>query len=152
MNDTIRTQIETLNDMRLPELQARYAEVLGEETRAPNRTYLIRKITAALEARAADAPEAEAAQTQPEAPPPDEATEETADTPAPPDTATDDEAVEPAPPTETDNSDGEETKLTKLSVPELQVLYLEAVGRSTGSSHKRYVEPADMWSCADPAT
>lgn len=142
MNATIRKQIKALEKLRLPELQARFAEVTGEETRAPNRTFLIRKITEALEARAADAPEAEAAQTQPEAPSPDEAAAAPATdeaTPAPPDTAPDDEAVEPAPQTETDNSDGEETKLTKLSVPELQALYLEAVGRSTGSSHKRYL-------------
>lgn len=56
MNDSIRTQIEALHDMRLPELQARYAEVLGEETRAPNRTFLIRRITEALEAAGEAAP------------------------------------------------------------------------------------------------
>ena len=128
MNDTIRNQIEALDSMRLPDLQTRYAEVLGEETRCPNKRWLVRKITEALEVATDDAPTS------------DEATPEaTADTPAPPDTAPDDEAIEPAPPTETDNSDGEETKLSKLSVPELQALYLEAVGRSTGSSHKRYL-------------
>ena len=40
MNDSIRTQIEALDSLRLPELQARYAEVLGEETRCPNKRYL----------------------------------------------------------------------------------------------------------------
>ena len=113
MNDTIRNQIEALDSMRLPDLQTRYAEVLGEETRCPNKRWLVRKITEALEVATDDAPTS------------DEATPEaTADTPAP---------------TETDNSDGEETKLSKLSVPELQALYLEAVGRGTGSSHKRYL-------------
>ena len=141
MNDTIRNQIEALDSMRLPDLQTRYAEVLGEETRCPNKRWLVRKITEALEVAADDAP------------PSDEATPEaTTDMFAPPDTALDDEAIEPAATTETeqDESDrggatnggeagGEDTKLSKLSVPELQALYLEVVGRSTGSSHKRYL-------------
>jgi hypothetical protein len=54
MNKEIRKQVKALEKLRLPELRARYAEVLGEETRAPNRTYLIRRITEALEARAAE--------------------------------------------------------------------------------------------------
>ena len=46
--------------MRLPELQARYAEVMGEETRAPNKAFLARKIAEALEARgASDEPTAD---------------------------------------------------------------------------------------------
>ena len=36
MNKEIRKQVKALEKLRLPELQARYAEVLGEETRAPN--------------------------------------------------------------------------------------------------------------------
>ena len=56
MNDTIRTQIEALDSMRLPDLQTRYAEVLGEETRCPNKRWLVRKITEALEASAGDGP------------------------------------------------------------------------------------------------
>jgi hypothetical protein len=51
MNETIRTQIAALEDLRLPELQARSAEVLGEPTRTPNRRFLIRRITEALLAR-----------------------------------------------------------------------------------------------------
>ena len=38
-----------LEAMRLPELQAKFAEVTGEESRAPNRKFLIRKITEAME-------------------------------------------------------------------------------------------------------
>jgi len=39
---------EALEALRLPELQARFADVVGEPTRCPNRTFLIRKITEAL--------------------------------------------------------------------------------------------------------
>ena len=53
MNKAIKKQIEKLNELKLPELQARYAEVMGEETRAPNKTFLIRRIVGALESRAA---------------------------------------------------------------------------------------------------
>jgi len=52
MNETIRTQIAALEDLRLPELRARYAKVLGETTLCPNRRFLIRKITEALLAQA----------------------------------------------------------------------------------------------------
>ncbi|MEK6988346.1 MAG: hypothetical protein AABX97_09720 [Candidatus Thermoplasmatota archaeon] len=61
MNDAIRNQIESLDTLRLPELQARFAEVLGEATRCPNKAFLIRRITAALEARADAAAPYEAA-------------------------------------------------------------------------------------------
>ncbi|MBN2530891.1 MAG: hypothetical protein JXR76_31180 [Deltaproteobacteria bacterium] len=33
-----------MEDMKLPELQQRFAEVTGEETKAPNKTYLIKRI------------------------------------------------------------------------------------------------------------
>jgi hypothetical protein len=41
-----------LETLRLPELQARFREVVGEITRSPNRTFLIRRITEALAAKA----------------------------------------------------------------------------------------------------
>ncbi|MCU0691944.1 MAG: DUF2924 domain-containing protein [Polyangiaceae bacterium] len=46
-----------LESLRLPELQQRFLEVVGEETRCPNRTFLIRRIEQALLQRAAQ-PEA----------------------------------------------------------------------------------------------
>ena len=144
MNDTIRTQIEALDGMRLPDLQTRYAEVLGEETRAPNRKFLIRKITEALEARGDDAP-AEATPAPTQAPTPEEATDAATTEPTPQDGAVATDATEPAPQdAATEDGDGAEeagaeTRLTKLSVPELQALYLEVVGRETGSAHKRYL-------------
>ena len=149
MNDTIRNQIASLDTLRLPELQARYAELLGEATRCPNKAFLIRRITEALTARANSAvPEEttseDAAQieTSPAEPAPaetgneDAAPEESAG--AAPNTA----AGEDGPAAETTDgahSSAEETRLSKLSVPELQALYLEVVGRPTGSSHKRYL-------------
>ncbi len=36
-------------------------------------------------------------------------------------------------------NDAKGVKLSKLDVPKLQALYLEIVGRATGSSHKRYL-------------
>lgn len=52
MNENTRTQIAALENLRLPELQARFAEVLGESTRTPNRRHLIRRLTDALLAQA----------------------------------------------------------------------------------------------------
>lgn len=128
MNATIRKQIKALEKMRLPELQARYAEVLGEETRAPNRKFLIRKITEALQARGDDAP-AEATPLEAEAQPAAEANAAPATEPA---QQPDDEGTG-------DDAGGDETRLSKLSVPDLQAKYREVVGRDTGSSHKRYL-------------
>lgn len=51
MNDTTIRTLESLSKLRLPELQARFAEVVGEPTRAPNKTFLLRRIGEALEAR-----------------------------------------------------------------------------------------------------
>lgn len=116
--------------MRLPELQARYAEVLGEETRAANRTFLIRRITEALEATGEAVPANEqpahtdAAETQADAP--TEASAEGGETTA--------EAGDTA------ASDAEgDTPMTKMSVPDLQARYREVVGRDTSSSNKRYL-------------
>ena len=144
---TTVTQIETatdLEDLRLPELQARYAEVLGEETRCPNRRYLIRRITEALEARAAEseaetADESEAAaQTQdmPAEPAP-QVTDGDAEAGATAGTGTDGPAEEEGTP----EPEAERPKLTQLSVEQLRERYLEVVGRPTGSTDRRYL----MW-------
>lgn len=118
MNKEIRKQVKALEKLRLPELRARYAGVLGEETRAPNRTYLIRRITEALEARAAEAPEP--AEAEPQATPVETAPTETA-------------AASP------ETGDATETKLSKLPIAELQARYLEVVQRPTASVHRRYL-------------
>ncbi len=51
MNDTTIRTLESLSKLRLPELQARFAEIVGEPTRSPNKTFLLRRIGEALEAR-----------------------------------------------------------------------------------------------------
>ena len=120
MNKEIKKQVKALEKLRLPELRARYAEVLGEETRAPNRTYLIRRITEALEARAAEAPEPSEAEPQ--------------ETPV--ETAPQTEETAAASP---ETGDATETKLSKLPIAKLQARYLEVVGRGTSSVHRRYL-------------
>jgi hypothetical protein len=108
-----------LGKMKVNELQAKFAEVTGETTRSPNKTFLIRRITEALQAantsaNVAEPTEAAASDAQAEATAPAEATAQ----------------VEPA------STDG---KLTRLEVPELQARYLEVVGRPTGSTNKAYM-------------
>ncbi len=51
MNATTRRTLESLSKLRLPELQARFAAIVGEPTRSPNKTFLVRRIGEALEAR-----------------------------------------------------------------------------------------------------
>ncbi len=61
-----RTQpTNDLESLRLPELQQRFLEVVGEETRCPNRTFLIRRIEQALLQRAASAEAATAEELAP---------------------------------------------------------------------------------------
>ena len=134
MSDTINSTIETLKEMRLPELRARYAEVIGEESRCPNKTFLARKIAEALAEDSGDQDEA-----------PEPTTDEPTDIPLTTDEATTNEVAEASDAEAPDDKQGEaatETagvKLTKLSVPELQARYREVVGRDTGSSAKNYL-------------
>jgi hypothetical protein len=58
MSKKIDRQVEKLQGLRLPELQAKFAEIVGEPTRAPNKTYLLRRIREALEAKAPKAKKA----------------------------------------------------------------------------------------------
>ena len=106
-----KKKIAKLTKMKLNELQAKFAEVTGETTRSPNKTFLIRKIAEAarvadVSAKAEKAPEAAAA------------------------------VAEASAQTESATVDG---KLTRLDVPELQARYLEVVGRPTGSTNKPYM-------------
>lgn len=52
---TVKINEQFLKALRLPELQAKYAEIVGEPTRTPNKAWLIRKILEAAKARAATA-------------------------------------------------------------------------------------------------
>ena len=97
-----KKDITKLGKMKLNDLQAKFAEVTGEKTRSPNKTFLIRKITEALQARVggdAKSPGTKA----------------------------------------TKASAGKAEKLTRLEVPELQALYLDVVGRPTGSTNSAYM-------------
>ena len=120
MSATMKREITKLSKMRVNELQARFAEVTGEVTRSPNKTYLIRRIIAGLEA-------ADAADVAPPAP----VAEPLAPMAEPPEEAASEGPV--ATPTIAE-------KLSQLDVPALQARYLEVVGRSTGSTNKAYVE------------
>lgn len=115
MSKTTKKAIEKLSTMKVNELQAKFAEVTGETTRSPNKTFLIRRITEALQAAEAGAKTAKAK--APEA----DAHDAEVETPA---------QTEAAPTRE---------KLTKLDVPTLQARYLEVVGRPTGSDNKAYL-------------
>jgi hypothetical protein len=52
--------VKTLEKPRLPELQAKYAELVGEKTRSPNRSHILRRMTEARPGRGADHREGEA--------------------------------------------------------------------------------------------
>ena len=128
MSDTIQNTIDTLKELRLPELQARFAEVIGKESRSPNKTYLARKIAEAQADGSEDQGEAEAT---------DEATaDETTDATEATGAAYDE--------LENDHQDEgttktKDVKLSKLSVPELQARYREVIQRETRSSNSAYL-------------
>lgn len=181
-----------LDHLRLPELQQRYRIVVGEETRCPNRTFLIRKIAEALEARAAATPSARPTDESPEPVSAAAPTEEITDTasvegPSHATTATvessmaSDPADVAAPAAETaapaltpvvtsiapvdvrpalvaapaaaarstrprrvprvDPSRGrpQRGRFKSMTVEELQTAYLSIVGRTTGSTDRRYL-------------
>ena len=113
-NKRTRNELERL---RLPELQARFREVVGETSRSPNRKFLIRRIEETLAARA-EQPAA------PESPPP------AVDTPAEESATSDASAATPT---------HVRGRFTSMSIVELQAKYLEAVGRATGSDDRRYL-------------
>jgi len=49
----VKMSEESLKALRLPELQAKFAEIVGEPTRTPNKAWLVRKILEAAKTRAA---------------------------------------------------------------------------------------------------
>ena len=133
-------QIEKLMKLGLKELRARYAEATGKETRCPNKTWLAREVVAAT-AKANDGAtkkpgrrkkaKADAGSAAPDAAPKTKSPTSKSDSE---DSATD--------------TDAKPTKLSKLSVGELQARYLEAVGRPSGSTNSAYVARRNMESCA----
>ena len=51
----VKMNEESLKALRLPELRAKYAEIVGEPTRTPNKAWLVRKILDAVKTRTATA-------------------------------------------------------------------------------------------------
>lgn len=137
MTETIQTQLDELRALRLPDLQARFAELVGEETRCPNKAFLLRRIGEALEARAAQATPTEDVTA--------EATTSTDDANVPDDVATDAPLADaPARDLARTNDEDEGTepdgaRLQDLDVEQLRARYLDVVGRGTGSHDKRYL-------------
>ena len=127
MAKNIRRELDRL---RLPELQERFREVIGEETRCPNRTFLIRRITEAIAARAATSAEAEPAEPAPSpnvAPTFARAARARTASPGKPTSAS----------PRTDRP--QRGRFKSMTIDELQTAYLSIVGRPTGSTDRRYL-------------
>jgi len=119
---------DDLENLRLPDLQRRFVEVVGEDTRCPNKQFLIRRIREALRQQQ-EAAEAAPAGTA------NEATQESA-------------AVEAPAPAEPrirplrqaiQSARSPRGRFKSMTVEELQTMYLDRVGRPTGSSDKNYL-------------
>jgi len=110
-----QNKLKTLAKLRLPELRAEYAKLVGEPTRSPNRTFLLRKITEALTSAVA-------------ARKPAGARKDSAQTTPTPGASTP-EAAAPK----------QRGRFSALSVAELQAKYREVVGRDTGSDDRGYL-------------
>ncbi len=126
MHSDIQDQMHELEELRLPELQARFAEIVGEPTRTPNKQYLLRRIAEALEVKQADSGTAS-----------DDAGEHMAhdDVTTEPEPNDGDDAGEP-----TTTADFTDIKLTKLTIPELQERYRQTIGRDTRSTSAAYLQ------------
>ena len=143
MAKNIRRELDRL---RLPDLQQRFRDVIGDETRCPNRTFLIRRITEALAAR----PAAPAVASAPEPTAPTEITE-AAPVPATPTPAPTIAHVAPtaaASPVKPRRSQArvprpharpERGRFKSMMIDEIQTAYLSIVGRPTGSTDRRYL-------------
>jgi hypothetical protein len=135
MNKNTQKTMKSIEKLRLPELQARFAEIVGEASRSPNRKFLLRRIGEALDARANDgAPEAPKLE-------PKGKGRRRAEKPAPTPDAAPEVANDAAPPEQTEVAEAPRPRgrFAAMSVDELQAKYLEAVGRATGSDDRRYL-------------
>lgn len=159
-----------LEEMRLPDLQARFREVTGETSRSPNRKFLIRRIEETLAARVDGSPARTAPSEPIEPTEPEMATAAEDDVESAPESGTEDgdddalavaRSVEPdaldesndsnpaaAPPSEVEAETDDRVataqprqrgRFASMTIEELQAKYLEAVGRATGSSDRRYL-------------
>ncbi|MCP3104241.1 DUF2924 domain-containing protein [Myxococcus sp. K15C18031901] len=111
-----------LESLSLTELRARYREVVGEETRSPNKKHLIRRIEEALAAKKQPSPARRGAATAPSTPPPPPVAQATP-------------SSEEAPPPSRRRG-----RFSTMSLQELQAEYRKVVGRPTGSSNVSYLQ------------
>lgn len=132
MNKNTQKTMKSIENLRLPELQARFAEIVGEASRSPNRKFLLRRIGEALDARGNDA-----ATEAPKKEPKGKGRQRAEKTPE----AVPEIANDAAPPAETAAAEAPRPRgrFTTMSVEELQAKYIEAVGRATGSDDRRYL-------------
>lgn len=124
MTISINAQIEKLQDLRLPELQEKFREVVGKKTRSPNKKFLLRRIRESLETQTQAEPISE-----PEPHSGSDETELQSDRVVTFEVAISDEGEEP-----------KAKERSAYSIPELQALYREVVGRDTGSSNAAYLK------------
>jgi hypothetical protein len=129
MTKATKKMVQKLTSMKVNELQARFAEVTGETTRSPNKVYLVRCITEALQGTEARAKTTKAKRRK-AATPRTEGESLQVETSAPQTEAETTTAAESAP---------VRGMLSKLGLPELKAKYLEVVGRYSGSSNKAYL-------------
>ena len=143
--ETSNNAARDVESLRLPELQRRYAEVIGEATRCPNRVYLIRRINEALATRS---PAVHAAGVSPDA----SLTPSEPTAPSLPTVPTADATTSESPSVAAGVTSGQPQaspgylavvnqrgRLKSMSVEELQAKYREIVGRSTGSVNPAYL-------------
>lgn len=139
MHNDIQAQMHEIEELRLPELQARFAEIVGEPTRTPNKQYLLRRIAEALEAKQTDDGAAEGDDTGEHAADgitatEPECTDDDGDVTTEPESTDGDDAGEP-----TTTTDLTAIKLTKLTIPELQERYRQTLRRETRSRSVAYL-------------
>ncbi|MBU8901014.1 ribbon-helix-helix protein, CopG family [Corallococcus sp. M34] len=118
-----RTTAKTkkLESLNLTELRARYREVVGEETRSPNKVHLIRRIEESLAAKKQRSPSRQGAAIAPSTP---------LATPAAQATPSSAEATPPSP---------QRGRFANMPLEALQAEYRKVLGRPTSSSNVGYL-------------
>ena len=116
-----RSKKENLAALGLPALWERFKEATGETTKSPNKKFLVRRIEEALAARVVEPAPAEEPQR------PTRTSARATSVPEPEPTLA--ESTPPKP----------RGRFTSLTIEELQTMYLEVIGRATGSDDRRYL-------------
>lgn len=162
MTQDINALVAELTALRLPELKARYEQALGKPTRCPNRTYLIRSICNAVQGNVTDdAPDAEELVRSDDDPIvlSDDDVEDVDDAEGPvvPSNSADvapataDAAAVPGEPEDAPKAPkGRQRRIrieqpprgrfSSMTVEELRRMYVDVIGRETGSSSKPYLQ------------